>query len=361
MEKSGPDIKPVSAESAQRPLLSIRDLVVTFEGRRHRPLNRAVDGVDLDVMPGETVGLVGESGSGKSTLGKAVLGLAPVKSGSICFDGHEITQLPRSERRNLARDIQVVFQDPYSSLNPAKRIGETLIEPLRVHEELSRAQADSRVGEMLELVGLPSSTAKRYPRQFSGGQRQRIAIARALMLYPRLVICDEPVSALDLSIQAQILNLFLDIQRRLGLSYLFVAHDLAVVHYMCHRIYVMYRGQIMEMGPAGVVNSRPAHPYTRRLLESSPLPDPAMQRSRQSDNSRLELVETTAHEGCPFASRCDYAIEICRHERPEMVDRRAACHRLNELPPAPGWSNGVTSDAADRSVDELQGGEVHRQ
>jgi len=255
-----------------------------------------------------------------------------VTSGNISFDGQEITRLPRAARRNLARDIQVVFQDPYSSLNPSKPIGETLIEPLRVHEQLSRAQAGSRVSEMLELVGLPASAAKRYPRQFSGGQRQRVAIARALMVSPRLVICDEPVSALDLSIQAQILNLFLDIQQRLGLSLLFVAHDLAVVHYMCNRIYVIYRGQIMEKGPAEVVYKHPAHPYTRRLLESSPLPDPAAQRTRQSDDPRFELAEMSRPEGCPFASRCEHAIDICHHERPPMVDERAACHRLNDLP-----------------------------
>ena len=265
-----------------------------LRGPSTAPANRAVDGVDLDILPGETVGLVGESGSGKSTIGKAVLGLAPVKSGSISFEGHEITQLPHAARRNLARDIQVVFQDPYSSLNPAKPIGETLIEPLRVHEELSRAQADSRVSEMLELVGLSASTAKRYPRQFSGGQRQRIAIARALMLYPRLVICDEPVSALDLSIQAQILNLFLDIQRRLGLS-------------------LPVRGARSSRSPLHVPPNlrhlpRPDHGSGApprlsigiRLTHipgvfSSPLRFPTLpQRSRQSDDSRLELVETTS-------------------------------------------------------------------
>jgi oligopeptide/dipeptide ABC transporter ATP-binding protein len=335
-ETSRLGVNAKDAENVQRPLLSIRDLVVTFRSGRRGPLLRAVDGAELDVLPGETVGLVGESGSGKSTLGKAILGLAPVKSGTIQFNGREIAHLSRRERRNLASEIQVVFQDPYSSLNPAKRIGETLLEPLRVHEELSRPHAESRVHEMLELVGLPTSAAKRYPRQFSGGQRQRIAIARALMVYPRLVICDEPVSALDLSIQAQILNLFRDIQCRLGLSYLFVAHDLGVVHYMCDRIYVLYRGQIMEKGPADVVYRSPAHPYTRRLLESSPLPDPTAQRSRQRDDPRLELVGRTAHEGCPFAARCDYAIEICRRERPQMVDGKAACHRAEELSPGDG-------------------------
>lgn len=320
-----------SAANAHRPLLSIRDLLVSFDGGRRRPPLRAVDHVDLDVLAGETVGLVGESGSGKSTLGNAVLGLAPVASGTIEFDGRDVAQAPRRERRSIARDVQVVFQDPYSSLNPAKRVGETLIEPLRVHEDLTKVQADARVREMLELVGLPSSAADRYPRQFSGGQRQRIAIARALMISPRLVICDEPVTALDLSIQAQILNLFLDIQRRLGLSYLFIAHDLSVVYYMCERIYVIYRGQIMEHGAADDVYLRPAHPYTRQLLKSSPLPDPAAQRARQTDDPQLELVESDERSGCPFAPRCEYAIEICRRDRPPMVDG-AACHRLNDLP-----------------------------
>jgi oligopeptide/dipeptide ABC transporter ATP-binding protein len=330
-------VQPTSvttAEGATSPLLETRELSVTYRSRG-RPPTRALDGVSIDMAAGETVGLVGESGSGKSTLGKAVLGLAPVQGGSVRFDGRDITCARRRERRELARQIQMVFQDPYSSLNPEKQVGETLAEPLRVHARLGRREVASRVKTMLELVGLPATAAQRYPRQFSGGQRQRIAIARALMLSPRLVICDEPVSALDLSIQAQILNLFADVQRELGLSYLFIAHDLAVVHYMCERIYVIYRGQIVEQGSAQDVYGAPAHPYTRRLLASSPVPDPKIQRARQSalrDEPATQRIPVS--DGCSFALRCPYVVDVCRRERPQLHDGRSACHRHGELPAA---------------------------
>jgi ABC-type glutathione transport system ATPase component len=244
-------------------LLSVRDLVVEFAGFR------AVDGVSLSVRPGETLGLVGESGSGKTTVCRAILGLAPVTEGTISFGGRDITKPTRRERRTLGRDLQIVFQDPYSSLNPARTIGQALAEPLEVHTDLGAAQRRGKAAEMLDRVGLPADAVRRYPAEFSGGQRQRVAIARALMLSPRLVICDEPVSALDLSVQAQILNLLADLQRELSVAYLFVSHDLAVVRYLSTNITVLHRGQVKESGPAGQVYDNPTDPYTKTLLAAA--------------------------------------------------------------------------------------------
>jgi oligopeptide/dipeptide ABC transporter ATP-binding protein len=317
-------------------LLEIQNLTVDYRARRGKGYLRAVDDVSLTVKRGQTVGLVGESGSGKSTLGRALLGLVPIAHGEVRFEGRDITSVGRKQRRALSRDLQVVFQDPYSSLNPVKRIGDTLVEPLLVHESLDRSSARIRATEALERVGLPASTLERYPAQFSGGQRQRIAIARALIVSPRLVICDEPVSALDLSVQAQVLNLLAEIQEQQGLSYLFIAHDLAVVAYLCDEIAVLYAGRLMEIGPAEDVYRHPAHPYTRALLDAAPLPDPAAQRRRQ--RPARETTAATARRlrradnpSCLFADRCPHVIEICRARRPELVAGRAACHRYQEL------------------------------
>jgi ABC-type glutathione transport system ATPase component len=257
-----------------RPLLELDDVTVEYGRGRRRPPLRAVDHASLTVQQGETLGLVGESGSGKSTIGRAVLGLVPVQSGVIRFDGRDITRATARERRLLAADMQVVFQDPYSSLNPARTVGQALAEPLAVHQRLSRQAIGQRVEAMLGRVGLPADAVRRYPRRFSGGQRQRIAIARALMLSPRLVICDEAVSALDLSVQAQILNLLLELQRDLALSYVFISHDLGVVRHMSHRIVVLYRGQIVEEGLADQVHERPTHPYTKALISAELRPEP---------------------------------------------------------------------------------------
>jgi peptide/nickel transport system ATP-binding protein len=266
----------------EKHILELRDLVVEFTRRRGAPPLRAVDGVSFDVRAGETVGLVGQSGSGKTTIGRAILGLVAPTAGSILFDGREITHAGFRERRALSAHLQVVFQDPYSSLNPTRKIGQTLAEPLTVHLKLGKEEIAERVREGLERVGLPAGAAERYPAQFSGGQRQRIAIARALMLSPRLVICDEPVTALDLSVQAQVLNLLAELQRELALSYLFIAHDLAVVRYLSHRIVVLNKGRVVESGPADEVYRRPTHPYTQALLAAAPVPDPAIQRGRSS-------------------------------------------------------------------------------
>ena len=265
---------------ASDPLLQVTDLTVEFGRKRRLPPLLALDRVSLSVSPGETLGLVGESGSGKTTLALAVLGLVPVTSGRIRFAGHDLTAIPRRSGRIVRRDLQVVFQDPYSSLNPARTVGQSLSEPLSAAGPASRSQTRSLVASMLDQVGLPSDSAERYPAEFSGGQRQRIAIARALMVAPKLVICDEPVSALDLSIQAQILNLLADLQRTLSVGYLFISHDLAVVRHLCARVTVLRRGQVVETGPAETVCHRPTHPYTQALLAAAPSPDPGKSRQR---------------------------------------------------------------------------------
>ncbi|GHJ12010.1 MULTISPECIES: ATP-binding cassette domain-containing protein [unclassified Micromonospora] len=263
------------------PLLDIRDVDVVYRGAGwRRPSFHALHAVSMRVGAGETVGLVGESGSGKTTLGRAVLGLAPITGGTVTFDGVDITRANRRARRALSRDIQVVFQDPYSSLNPAMTVETILAEPLRA-QGVARAEATARIGELLRQIGLEADAGRRYPREFSGGQRQRIAIARALALKPRLIVCDEPVSALDLSTQARILDLLIDVQEKTGVAYLFISHDLSVVRYVCHRVAVMLKGRIVETGDGDVVTSRPEHPYTNRLLMASPIPDPVRQAERR--------------------------------------------------------------------------------
>jgi oligopeptide/dipeptide ABC transporter ATP-binding protein len=325
------------------PLLNVSDLTVEFQGQGRRSPLRAVDGVSLTVSARETVGVVGESGSGKTTIGRAILGLTPVTAGAIAFAGNDITRAGHRERRDLSANLQVVFQDPYSSLNSSRTVGQTLSETLGVHAgQLSRTERAERVASSLERVGLPGAAAGRYPAHFSGGQRQRIAIARALMVQPALVVCDEPVSALDLSVQAQVLNLLHELQTEFGLSYLFIAHDLAVVRHLSHRIIVLYRGRIMEEGGADVVYDKPAHPYTRSLLEAAPVPDPQVQSGRRlaRRNRSREQPGLPFLGGCPFVSRCPYAIETCQTVRPtrEMTPDGSTveCHRWMELgePPA---------------------------
>jgi ABC-type glutathione transport system ATPase component len=267
-------------------LLTIDNVEVTYKGKGLKKDFKALKGVSLDIRAGECVGLVGESGSGKTTLGRAVLGLAPVTGGSIKLEGREIAHASRAERRDLSKDIQVVFQDPYSSLNPSMSIEQILAEPLTVRD-VSRADANARVRELLEAVGLPSDAANRRPREFSGGQRQRIAIARALALDPKLIVCDEPVSALDLTTQARVLDLFLEIQERTGVAYLFISHDLAVVRHLSHRVAVMYQGEIVEWGDGEQVSSNPQHAYTKRLMMAAPVPNPVEQALRREERRKL--------------------------------------------------------------------------
>ena len=259
--------------------LRIEGLRVSY-GNRRSAKTEVLHGIDLSIQAHETVGLVGESGSGKTTVGRAVLGLAPISGGRVFFDGEDITEASRHRRRQLARHIQVVFQDPYSSLNPAFTVEDILSEPL-IAQGIPGKVARGRIAELLDQVALPANAASRYPREFSGGQRQRVAIARALALDPKLIICDEPVSALDLSTQVTVLDLLAEVQEATGVSYLFISHDLAVVRRMSHRVDVMYRGEIVESGPAGVVTSDPSHPYTKRLLLSNLVADPVAQRQRR--------------------------------------------------------------------------------
>jgi ABC-type oligopeptide transport system ATPase subunit len=274
-------------------LLEVSDLEKLFPVKRGLLIERtvdhvrAVDGVSFRIREGETLGLVGESGSGKSTTGYCVLQLLKPTNGSVTFMGKELTKLPRNELREMRKEMQIVFQDPYSSLNPRMTVGNIVAEPMQVHDQGTRRQREARVRDLLETVGFNPDFTNRYPHEFSGGQRQRIGIARALALNPRLIVCDEPVSALDVSIQAQILNLLKDLQRDLGLAYLFVAHDLAVVRTMSDRIAVMNKGKIVETGDAEQVYKNPQDEYTRALLAAVPVPDPRRMRERKRERRKL--------------------------------------------------------------------------
>ncbi len=318
-------------------LLEISDLRVAYRARRRR-WTRVIDGVDLTVGRGETVGLVGESGSGKSTIGRAVLGLAHVEDGSIAFDGREIAHLSRRHRAALAKDLQVVFQDPYSSLNPAMPIGRILQEPLQVTGRMSASEASLVVRDLLSRVSLPRDAAGRYPGSFSGGQRQRIAIARALSTGAKLIVCDESVSALDVSTQAQIITLLKRLQRELGVAYLFISHDIAVVQNISDRIVVLYRGRIMEQGPADRVCRAPLHPYTRVLLDAAPVPHPALQREKREARLRATPAASAGsgdvtEDACPFAPRCPLAEAVCFQRRPVIAERdgvSVACHLYDD-------------------------------
>jgi oligopeptide/dipeptide ABC transporter ATP-binding protein len=317
-------------------LLEVSALTVEFPRGRGRPPLRAVDGVSFEVGPRETLALVGESGSGKTTIGRAILGLVSAKQGRIAFRGEDITHAPYRRRRSLSAEMQVVFQDPYSSLNPTRTIGQTLVETLRVHTHERRDLVAEQVRLILGRVGLPSDAASRYPANFSGGQRQRISIARALIAQPTLVICDEPTSSLDLSVQAQVLNLLRDLQDEFGLSYLFISHDLAIVRHLSHRVIVLYRGRIMEYGDAATVYARPTHPYTRALLSATPLPDPEEQRARRRERTaRADDSVLSLGESCPFAPRCPHATDECRSVLPRLAATDSgtlvACHRWREL------------------------------
>jgi peptide/nickel transport system ATP-binding protein len=324
-------------------LLETEHLTVRYpRGRRHAPLV-AVDDVSLRLSAGRTLGVVGESGSGKSSLGAAVLGLVPATGGTIRFRGRDTTRLPVRERRRLAQHMQAVFQDPFGSLNPTRTVGATLTEPLVLNLGWSRGDARRRALEVLDRVGLPAAAADRFPGQFSGGQRQRIAIARALAMSPALVVCDEPVSALDLSVQAQVLNLLADLQDDLGLGYLFISHDLAVIRHVCDEVLVMYRGRVVESGPTEEVCLRPAHPYTRALLAAVPLPDPAGQQvrrtTRRTTTAGIRTLSAPGGAGCVFSARCPLAVDSCREQQPPLLPRgagrSAACLRYDEVAAMP--------------------------
>jgi oligopeptide transport system ATP-binding protein len=327
----------MTAARRDGPLLEVTDLVKHFPlgggsllGRQTGAV-RAVDDVSLTVAEGETLGLVGESGCGKSTLARTILQLIRPTSGSVRFGGQELTQLGRRELRALRRDMQIIFQDPHASLNPRKRVGQIVGSPLKLHGIASGAELDRRVGELLERVGLSAEHVNRFPHEFSGGQRQRIGIARAIALQPKLIVADEPVSALDVSIQAQVVNLLDDLQDEFKLTYVFVAHDLGVVRHVADRIAVMYLGKIVEIGPADEVYSRPIHPYTVSLLSAVPIADPRANAAREPIVLEGEVPSpANPPAGCRFHTRCWRASERCAALQPALVDHGgghwAACH-----------------------------------
>ena len=326
------------------PLLSVRNLVKHYHagglfGRAAPPV-RAVNGVSFDVGQGETLALVGESGCGKSSVGRTILRLQEPTSGTAKFEGVDIFSLDRADLRALRRRMQIIFQDPYSSLNPRMRVGAAIAEGIEIHRLAPRQEIPGRVAALLEEVGLDPAYARRYPHEFSGGQRQRIGIARALAVQPAFIVCDEPVSALDVSVQAQVLNLLSDLQRQRGLSYLFIAHDLAVVRQIAHRIAVMYLGHIVEQGPTDSLLANPRHPYTVALLSAVPEPDPAIQRDRIVLSGDLPSPSNLP-SGCPFHTRCFHPLknERCRTEMPLLrpVDgTQAACHYAESTPQPAG-------------------------
>jgi peptide/nickel transport system ATP-binding protein len=340
-------MRALAAQSVvTEPLLEIRGLTKRFAVRGGVLLRavgqvHAVDDVSLRLQRGETLGLVGESGCGKSTVGKTLLRLLEPTAGSIHFEGHDITRLPRNQLRALRRDMQIIFQDPFESLNARHNVGRILEEPFVIHGLGSAAERHRWVLELLERVGLPSQSVQRYPHEFSGGQRQRIGIARAIALKPKLIVCDEAVSALDVSIQSQILNLLLDLQREMNLALLFIAHDLAVVRHISDRIAVMYLGQIVEEGSAAAIYAAPRHPYTRALLSAIPLPDPEQRDARRA--SRIVLQgdvpsPITPPTGCRFHPRCPYARAECAQRAPALEAIAAAgaaaavaCHFWREI------------------------------
>jgi len=309
-------------------MLRVQGLKKYF-GRNDRPV-RAVDDVSFDIAPGEVLGLVGESGSGKSTIGRALLKLIEPSAGSISFEGVDLVPLSARAMRPYRRRLQIIFQDPYASLNPRRRVGDTLAEALATHGLHPGAGRAARIAELLALVGLAPEHASRYPHEFSGGQLQRIGIARALAVEPRFIVADEPVSALDVSIQAQVINLLSDLRERFGLTMLFISHDLDVVEYVCDRIVVLYLGKIMEVAGAGELYRSPQHPYTEALLEASPRPDPEARRARRLLQGDIPSP-VDPPSGCVFRTRCPYAIDVCAKTVPPLREvapgRFKACVR----------------------------------
>ncbi len=323
-------------------VLEVENLVKHFVAKRSafgRPLAtvKAVDGVSFALKPGEALAIVGESGCGKSTVGRLVMRLIDATEGTIRLEGEDVTSLDDRAFRPHRRQIQLIFQDPFASLNPRMTVGEILAEPLMLHGIVPARERKERVQELLRLVGLQPYQAPRYPHEFSGGQRQRIVIARALAVEPKVIVCDEAVSALDVSIRAQILNLLKDLQARLGLAYIFISHDLGVVKHIADRIAVMYLGRIVETGPADQVFADPRHPYTRALLSAIPVASPHARRERRILQGDVPSP-ITPPPGCHLHTRCPYAADICRRDRPPLDDdgtgHAAACHFWRELPSA---------------------------
>lgn len=320
--------------SEQKPILSVKNLKTHFDVTKGflapKQIVKAVDGVSFDVMPNETFGLVGESGCGKSTLGRTIVKLYDPVDGSIEFNGKDISKLKGKELKAYRKDMQMIFQDPYASLNPRMTVGEIIKEPMIIHNIYDTdEEREARVVELLEIVGLKPDHIRRYPAEFSGGQRQRIGIARALAVNPKFIVCDEAISALDVSIQAQVINLLKKIQNEMGLSYVFIAHDLSMVKHISDKIGVMYLGQMMECGPSNDIYHRPLHPYTVALLSAIPIPDPNISKSK----SRIVLEGEVPSpinppKGCPFCTRCSKATERCHVEKPQPIqvgNRQVSC------------------------------------
>ncbi|MBV9252168.1 MAG: ABC transporter ATP-binding protein [Acetobacteraceae bacterium] len=326
---------------SRMPLLEVKGLRMHFpvtEGIVRRRIIgevKAVDGVDFSIRHGETLGLVGESGCGKTTTGRCILRLERPTAGEIRYDGVDIARLDRKELRSLRRRIQVIFQDPYSSLNPRMKVGEIIAEPMRVHGiEPESARRASRVRELLSVCGLNPRFADRYPHEMSGGQRQRVGIARALSLQPEFIVCDEAVSALDVSIQAQVINLLEDLREKFDLTYLFIAHDLSVVRHLCHRVAVMYLGRIVEIATSDELFGNPRHPYTKALLAAVPVPDPTVEATRSFQPVKGEVPSPISPPpGCVFHPRCPIAVNGCKRARPDLREIRpghfVACHEVH--------------------------------
>jgi len=350
-----------NGESAA-PILEVEHLVKHFAVRRGlfgRRIGavKAVDGIGFTVAPGETLALVGESGCGKSTTGRLVLRLLEPTSGAVRFAGRNVFELAPGEVRGLRRAMQIVFQDPYASLNPRMTVGQIVGEPLSLHGLAEGAGLKARIEELLGYVGLSPHHARRYPHEFSGGQRQRIGIARALAVEPKLIVCDEPVSALDVSIQAQVINLLQDLQRRFGLAYIFIAHDLAVVKHIADRVAVMYLGKIVELAPKRTLFSAPRHPYTQALLSAIPVPEPTLKRERTLLQGDVPSPMAPP-PGCRFQTRCPFARERCRSEEPPLEaaasGHAVACHFWREIEPPPRLLPPPEAEAASPRLRRLQ-------
>jgi len=332
--------KPVTSDTRQRKVLvEVKNLKKYFPVhsgilfQREVASVKAVDGVSFQIYEGETLGLVGESGCGKSTTGRTILQLYRATSGQVRFEGEDITPARGEKLRRMRRQMQMIFQDPYASLNPRMSVGRIVGEPLVVHNIGTKKERDERVAELLELVGLNPYFVRRYPHEFSGGQRQRIGLARALALNPRFIVADEPISALDVSIQAQVVNLLEDLQHTLGLTYLFIAHDLSMVRHLCDRVAVMYLGKLVELAESEELYNNPLHPYTQALLSAVPVPDPVVEEKRQRIILKGDVpTPLNPPKGCNFNTRCPVSVDVCFDEDPDLVEVQpghwVACHRV---------------------------------